>query len=144
MSDGGIIMSDVNDVEEEVLTKAYSLVKEFLDAVNRMDFELLKSRFDISKAVYEEIQVELDETFRDFGKEVNLSQPSLDIAFTDINHGEPFAIYRLRSEDGSYADGCFGIECLLWNNSKMTELTARFYMVKKGSDFRLEYRCMVC
>jgi hypothetical protein len=119
-------------VDKEISMKAYVLICEFLDAINRSDFELLNSKFGVSRGVYEEIQESVKSYFQD--EVINLSPPPLDVAFKYRRYRIPFQFYGDENEDE-----CWRIECWLWNNGEESEPTASFDLFKENDNFRLEY-----
>ncbi|GHS89316.1 hypothetical protein FACS189487_09320 [Campylobacterota bacterium] len=64
-------------VSETTLRAAYQLVSEFLDALNRSDAKLLKSKFDINGDVYQQIQTDVKELFW-YENEINFSLEPLE------------------------------------------------------------------
>jgi hypothetical protein len=126
-----IAMPEVQ-VDKETSMKAYVLISEFLDAVNRSDFALLNSKFGVALEIYEEIQESVKSYFWD--ESVNLSPPPLDVAFKYRRYRIPFQFYGNENEDK-----CWRIECWLWNNGEESEPTVSFDLFKENDTFRIEY-----
>lgn len=125
----------MNDHEKNI---AYDLVSTLLQAINRKDMNILKVNFQISAAMLEEIEEELDRYSDDH---IELAPPPRSIAFVEGSGGrEPFALF---DRDGEADDDAkvWGIECQLWNGEEKTELTLLADVKKFAADeFRLQYR----
>ncbi|GHS89796.1 hypothetical protein FACS189487_10720 [Campylobacterota bacterium] len=116
-------------IDREILMQAYKLVSEFLDAVNRSDTDLLKSKFNISSAVYDEIIECLKGYFGDAN--IKISPPPLDTILENSHR----LLFELSSDND-----CLEIECLLYNNNIISEPIAHFYLLKDNNKFKLEYQ----
>jgi hypothetical protein len=124
----------MSNVNETTLRTAYQLVSEFLDAINRSDTELLRSKFDIDDKVYREIQESLEMYFYEEElKNLNLSPPPLDNILKDR---EIFEFYK--NNDGFW----WALDCQLFNNSAISDPTIKFELHKDGDNFSLVYCCI--
>jgi hypothetical protein len=112
-----------------LISVAHQLVSEFLDAINRTDIDLLRSEFDIDNKVYQEIQESLKVYFDN--DKLNLAPPPLDNIF------EGKWIFDLYGEEDE--DKCWGIDCQLFNNAKISEAMAHFDLFKHGNEFLIKY-----
>ncbi|GHV01649.1 hypothetical protein AGMMS49521_2260 [Campylobacterota bacterium] len=120
-------------VSETTLRAAYQLVSEFLDALNRSDAELLKSKFDINGDVYQQIQTDVKELFW-YENEINFSLEPLE---SILESG--FGINFYGEED---EEKCWGLDCYLLNNGKRAEGMIIFDLFKDGDRFWIKFLCI--
>lgn len=99
-----------------------NLITELLEAINQDNLEVLKTKFQISEVVYEEINEVLNSYF-------NNSKPNL---YPNKNRFEMFKYEN--SED-------FGIEIDLETKNELTELTLHAELHNLGNkNYELKYR----
>lgn len=99
-----------------------NLITELLEAINQDNLEVLKTKFQISEAVYEEINEELNSYFNNLKPKLYPNKDSFDIFQYDDSEN-------------------FGIEIRLETQKELTELTLHTELNKYSNEnYALKYR----
>ncbi|WP_186014664.1 hypothetical protein [Burkholderia gladioli] len=93
--------------------RAYKEISEFLDAINSMNKEVLKSRFGVSEPILDEICESLEDYF---GEKSIVDLAPIGEAFSSKRGSRPYIDIFEMDDDKSW-----GAECVLWVGGKAAE-----------------------
>ncbi|WP_186204445.1 hypothetical protein [Burkholderia gladioli] len=112
--------------------RVYKEIYEFLDAVNSMDKELLKSRFNVSEPILEEICESLEDYF---GEKSSVGLAPIEKAFSGKKGSRPYIdIFEMGG------DKSWGAECVLWVGGKATEPILHVELLGTNDGLNLKYK----
>ena len=116
-------------------------VKEFLQALCKLDFPTLETKWAVPPAVSEEIRESL-ERYSDDGVATAFTPPPLDeddihVSGRDSNERAPLRLFELNSDNGLSA------ECTLWFKGKPSDLTALMDIYERdGGRYEIDFRML--